>query len=101
MVEVLREDVRVSYAPLALWADGRDDFIEGSSKFAPPGDMRFLATSANRQPAVALYLRPPGDTAFQLISVEVLRIEGDKIAEIVDYSIPEVLAAFGLPQTLA
>jgi len=101
MVEVLREDVRVSYAPLALWADGRDDFIEGSSRFAPPGEYRCLPTRANLQPAVDVYLRSPGDTEFQLISVEVLRVEEGKIAEIVDYSIPEVLAAFGLPQTLA
>ena len=100
MVEVLREDVRVSYAPLALWADGRDDFIEGSSRFAPPGEYRCLPTRANLQPAVAVYLRSPGDTEFQLISVEVLRVEEGKIAEIVDYSIPEVLAAFRLPQTL-
>lgn len=100
MVQVLRADVRVSYAPLGLWADGRDDFIEASSKYAPPGEMRFLPTQANRQPAVALYLRPPGAAAFELISLEVLRIEDGQVVEIVDYSIPEVLARFGLPQTL-
>ncbi|MEJ7727177.1 MAG: hypothetical protein WKH47_09195 [Actinomycetes bacterium] len=49
---------------------------------------------------MAVYLRSPGDTEFQLISVEVLRVEEGKIAEIVDDSIPEVLAAFRLPQTL-
>lgn len=100
MIEVLREDVRVSYAPLPLWADGRDAFVEGSSKFAPPGEYRCLPTSANRQPAAAIYLRTPEDTEFRLISVEVLRIVDGMIAEIVDYGMPEVLARFDLPQTL-
>ena len=100
MIEVLREDVRVSYAPLPLYAQGRDDFVEGSSRFAPPGEYRCLPTRANRQPAVALYLRSPEDTEFRLISIEVLRVVDGKIAEIFDYGMPGVLATFGLPQTL-
>ena len=100
MVAVLREDVRVSYAPIPIFANNRDDFVEGSSKFAPPGEYRCLPTSANRQPAAAIYLRVPGDTEFRLISVEVLRIVDGMIAEIFDYGMPEVLARFDLPQTL-
>ncbi|MGH9117541.1 MAG: RNA polymerase subunit sigma-70 [Acidimicrobiales bacterium] len=97
---VLREDVRVSYPPYPLWCDSRDDFIEGSRKFAPPGEIRFVATTANRQPAAALCLRSPGDADFRLIALEVLRIEGDQIAEIVDFDLPELFPAFGLPATL-
>jgi len=100
MIEVLREDVRVSYAPLPLYAQGRDDFVEGSSRFAPPGEYRCLPTRANRQPAVALYLRSPEDTEFRLISIGVLRVVDGKIAEICDYGMPEVLAMFDLPPTL-
>ena len=100
MVAVLREDVRVSYAPVPIFANSRDDFVEGSSKFAPPGEYRCLPTSANRQPAAAIYLQVPGDAEFRLISVEVLRIVDGLIVEIFDYGMPEVLAQFDLPLTL-
>ena len=52
------------------------------------------------QPATALYLRAPGDTEFRLITLEVLRIEDGKVADIVDFSSPELLVALGLPPTL-
>jgi RNA polymerase sigma-70 factor, ECF subfamily len=100
LAELLREDVRVDYAPLGLWADGRDDFIEGSSKYAIPGEMRAVPWQANRQPAVALYLRRPGETRFGLVALELLRIEGGRIVEIVDYGDPQLLAALGVPSTL-
>jgi RNA polymerase sigma-70 factor, ECF subfamily len=100
LAELLREDVRVDYAPLGLWADGRDDFIEGSSKHAISGEMRAVPWQANRQPAVALYLRRPGETRFALVALELLRIEGGRIAEIVDYGDPRLLAALGVPATL-
>ena len=100
LAAVLAEDVRVLNPPIALWADGRDDFITGSSMYAPPGEFRAVAARANLQPAVALYLRSPGDSEFRLITLEVLRIEGGQVKEIVDYGQPELLAAFGLAPTL-
>jgi RNA polymerase sigma-70 factor (ECF subfamily) len=100
LAAVLHDEVRVDFPPLALWADGKAAFIAGTARYAIGGDMRAMATRANMQPAVALYLRRPGETEFRLITLEVLRIEGGKVAEIVDYSIPEVVAAFGLPPTL-
>lgn len=48
---------------------------------------------------MAIYLRSPGDTRFRLTALEVLRIEGDQIVEIVDYDLPEY-APFGLAETL-
>lgn len=100
LAEVLREDVRVSFPPLPLWAEGRDTFIAASRKHAAPGDYRFLPTRANRQPAVAIYLRPPGEAAYRPLTLEVLRVEEGKVAEIVDFSLPGLFAAFGLPPTL-
>ncbi|HEX6569305.1 MAG TPA: sigma-70 family RNA polymerase sigma factor [Acidimicrobiales bacterium] len=100
LAALLREDVRVSYPPYPIWCDSRGDFIVGSRKFAPPGDIRFVPTRANMQPACAIYLRAPGDTAFRPVALEVLRIDGDRIAEIVDYGLPDLFPAFGLPATL-
>ncbi|MGI8690756.1 MAG: sigma-70 family RNA polymerase sigma factor [Thermomicrobiales bacterium] len=100
LAAVLREDVRVSFPPLPLWAEGREAFITGSRKHAAVGEYRLIPTRANRQPATAIYLRRPGDSAFRPLTLEVLRIEHGKVAEIIDFSDPDLLAAFGLPPTL-
>jgi hypothetical protein len=49
---------------------------------------------------VAIYLRPPGEAEFHLTALEVLRVEGGRITEIVDFSLPELYPAFGLAATL-
>jgi len=100
LAAVLSEDVRVSFPPLPLWVDGRDSFIVGSRKFADSGEYRYLETGANLQPAVAVYLRRPGDTAFRLLALQVLRVEGGAIVEIIDFTGAAVLAASGLPAVL-
>jgi hypothetical protein len=69
-------------------------------EFAPPGEHRFVAASANLQPAVAIYHRAPGEPVFRLVALEVLRIEGGRITEIVDFNVPHLYGAFGLAPTL-
>ena len=100
MAEVLADDVRLAYPQIPLWSDSRDAFIQATREFAPPGDYRFVATSANRQPAVAIYHRPPGEPVFRLTALEVLRIDGDRVTEIVDFDVPDLWSAFGLEPTL-
>ena len=97
---LLREDARVAFPPLPLWYAGRDDFRTASDKFALPGDYRLVATVANGQPAVAAYLRPPGDSAYRPLAIEVLRIEDGRIAEVIDFTDTRLFVAFGLPLTL-
>jgi RNA polymerase sigma-70 factor, ECF subfamily len=100
MAEVLADDVRIAYPQIPLWSDSREAFIQATREFAPPGEYRFVATSANLQPAVAIYLRPPGEAEFHLTALEVVRVEGGRITEIVDFSLPELYPAFGLAATL-
>lgn len=100
LAAVLRDDARFSFPPLPLWYDGAEAFREAARRHAAPGEYRFVATGANRQPAVAAYLRRPDDTEFRPLVIEVLRIEGGRVAEIVDFSSPELFTAFGLPLTL-
>jgi len=63
------------------------------------GDWRRLPTSANRMPAAASYLRAPGDTEFRAFKLDVLRIEGDQIAEITTFGYA-MFELFGLPLVL-
>jgi RNA polymerase sigma-70 factor, ECF subfamily len=100
LAEVLADDVRIAYPSIPLWTDSREAFIQATREFAPPGEYRFVATSANLQPAVAIYLRAPGDPVYRLTALELLRIEAGKVTEIVDFD-PSVLApAFGVSVTL-
>lgn len=100
LAAVLSQDVRVSFPPLPLWAEGRDTFIAASRKHAAVGDYRFVPTRANGQPAVAIYLRPPGERSFKPLTLEVLRIERGQVAEIIDFTFPELFSSFRLPPQL-
>jgi len=102
LTALLREDARWAMPPARLWFDGRAAIARLLALF-PIGwqgrDFRLVPTGANRQPAAASYLRARGEPAYRLTGVHVLRVEGDRIAEITTFSV-ELCRAFGLPDTL-
>jgi RNA polymerase sigma-70 factor (TIGR02960 family) len=99
---LLSEDVRFSMPPEpGLW-EGRDTVVQawidggfGSEAF---GSLRCLVTRANGQPAVAFYVRTPGDDGYSPMALDVLRIVDGAIAEIVTFD-GSVFGWFGLPAT--
>jgi RNA polymerase sigma-70 factor (TIGR02960 family) len=100
---VAAEDIRVTMPPYPWRFDGRDalgTLLERAFGPDREGDWRLLATSANRMPAAASYLRRPGDTVFRAFKLDVLRVEDDAIAEITTFG-PALFDALGLPETLA
>jgi RNA polymerase sigma-70 factor (ECF subfamily) len=101
LADVLAEDVRIAYPAIPLWTDSRDAFIEATREQAPPGEIRLVATTANLHPAVAIYLRPPGEATFQLVALETLRVEGGRITEIIDFDPGGLSPEFGLQPVLA
>ncbi|WP_030676820.1 RNA polymerase subunit sigma-70 [Streptomyces rimosus] len=64
----------------------------------PPGCRR-LPTRMNRQPAVALYARGPDGRVHHAHGLEVLRVEGGRIAGITVFG-PDLFAVMGLPPAL-
>jgi RNA polymerase sigma-70 factor, ECF subfamily len=102
LAETLREDARLTMPPLPTWYDGRQAIVSAMEKAFDPefGHLRGVATRANRQPAVAHYLRAPGDTVYRPLAFDVLRVEDGRIAEISSFVFPELFPAFGLPPTL-
>ncbi|HZG93226.1 MAG TPA: RNA polymerase subunit sigma-70 [Mycobacteriales bacterium] len=102
IVAVLRADARLTISPVGACWDGRDEI-------APPylermgslGDWRCVPTSANRQPAVAHYLRRFGEHEFRAFSLVVLGIQGAELVEIATFASPELFAAFGLADVLS
>lgn len=105
MAELLADETILTMPPNPLWFVGRDaivKFLRPSFEPGSPGYVgawRSLPTSANRQPAVAHYLRRPGTAVFRAQVFDVLRIEGGRITQITAFE-PHLFPAFGLPLKL-
>jgi RNA polymerase sigma-70 factor (ECF subfamily) len=100
---LMREDARFTMPPQPLFVEGRDAivqaWIEGGFGTEEYRNMRCVLTRANRQPAVAVYLRRPDDTEHRALALDVLRIEDGAVADITAFT-GETFPAFGLPPTL-
>lgn len=97
-------DIRVTMPPHAQVYDGLDAvsaLIERGLGPERVGDWRLLPVALNRMPATVSYLRRPGDSLFRSFKVDVLRIEGDRIAEIITLGPAALIGPLGLPATLA
>jgi RNA polymerase sigma-70 factor (ECF subfamily) len=101
LIQLLREDARMAMPPAPLWFDGRVSIAKLFELFPIDwqGDFRLVATSANRQPAAAAYLRKHGEATFGLTALLVLRIEAGAIAEIMTFA-PSLVHGFDLPAVL-
>ena len=82
---------------------GRDTMVsawcQGGLGTPDFGDFRLIETRANRQPALANYVRRPGEGVFRALAIDVLRIEGGSISEIIAFG-SSMFPAFGLPAEL-
>jgi RNA polymerase sigma-70 factor (ECF subfamily) len=103
LMAVLRQDLRFSMPPEPETYVGREEVVAGwiEGGFGSPtfGAMRCSLTRANMQPAVACYLRRPGDAQFRAFALDVLRIEDGLIAEVITFD-ASLFPAFRLPPTL-
>jgi RNA polymerase sigma-70 factor (ECF subfamily) len=103
LAALLHEDARFSMPPEPQVWVGRDamvsSWVEGGFGTEALGEMRCLLTRANLQPAVACYVRKPGEGLYRALALDVLRIENGAIAEIITFR-SDLFGAFGLPQTL-
>jgi RNA polymerase sigma-70 factor, ECF subfamily len=102
LAAVLREDARLVMPPHPTWFAGRDAIVEAMAHGFDPaiGRLRAVPTRANGRPAVAHYLRAPGEAEFRPLAIEVLRIEDGAIAEIDAFVFPQLFEPFGLPGAL-
>jgi RNA polymerase sigma-70 factor (ECF subfamily) len=60
-------------------------------------DWRHVPTTANGQPAVAGYTREAGQERHRLRALDVLTLDGERIAAVTAFLDPEALSRFGLP----
>lgn len=100
LVALLHEDAEQNMPPLELWLKGRDDIL---AWMLGPGaecrGSRMLPTSANGAPAFGQYRLHP-DGVHRPWGLQVLRIEGDRIAGISTFLDAKLFEFFGLPMEL-
>jgi RNA polymerase sigma-70 factor, ECF subfamily len=84
LADLLADEVRAAMPPWPMWFEGRDAVLAtlaaswdtGSADYV--GHFRMVSVLANRQPAVATYLRRPGGRDYQPFAISVLRIEAKR-----------------------
>jgi RNA polymerase sigma-70 factor, ECF subfamily len=102
LAELLRDDARLTMPPHPTWYAGREAILIATRQGFDPefGHIRTLIAAANSQPAAAHYLRRPGESEYRPLALDVLRIEGGRVAEINSFVFPGLFPAFGLPPKL-
>jgi len=96
---MVREDIRITMPPNPVFYEGRARMRELFGQAREMGDWRLIPAWVNRMPAAVSYLRQPGDTAFRPFKVDVLRAEGDQIAETTTFD-ARLVNWIGLPAML-
>jgi RNA polymerase sigma-70 factor (ECF subfamily) len=99
---IASQDLRITMPPAPLCFDGQSairPLLRGAFGPERDGDWRLVATTGNRLPVAASYLRRPGDTAFRAFKLDALRIRGGEIVEITTFGY-SFFEAFGLPPIL-
>lgn len=97
---MVREDIRITMPPNPMFFQGRAQMRELFDHALQMGQWRLIPAWVNRMPAAVSYLKRPGDTAFRPFKVDVLRADGDRIAETTTFD-AQMVAWLGLPETLS
>jgi RNA polymerase sigma-70 factor, ECF subfamily len=105
MIALIREDAFCAMPPSPQWWVGPENIVEawvqGGFGDATWGHLRCLLTGGvNKQPAVACYVKRAGDTEYRPLVLDVLRIEGETVAEIAVFPLEPLLEPLGLPRTI-
>lgn len=95
-----REDIRITMPPNPTLFEGREQMRELFGHAREMGQWRLIPAWVNRMPAAVSYLKRPGDTAFRAFKVDVLRADGDQIAETTTFD-ARLAVWIGLPATLS
>lgn len=104
LTKLLREDLRFSMPPHLGHHVGRDTVVAawtkgglGSPEFR---DFRCVVTRTNRMPAVAIYRRKPNAGSYTPFALDVLELDGDRVAAITTFPLEPLVGHFDLPRSL-
>jgi len=99
---VLRTDATLEATPFRDWQAGRVNCIHLLDTYVlgTPGDWQMIPTTANGQPAAAVYHRDP-DSAVRAHGIVVLAPTPTGISRVIEFHDPALVATFGFPEVLA
>jgi RNA polymerase sigma-70 factor (ECF subfamily) len=99
--QVLRADATLEATPFREWYAGRVNCIHllEVHVLGAPDDWRMTATTANGQPAAAVYHRD-GDGAFHAHGIVVLAPTPTGVSRVVEFHDPALVVLFGFPDVL-
>jgi RNA polymerase sigma-70 factor, ECF subfamily len=103
LAALLTDEAVFAMPPNALWFRGREEIAE-FLRAVPMGmgnRWRLVPTRANGQLAFGHYVWTDERRAFVAHAIDVLTLDGDRIAEIHAFMDPEAFARFGLPEELS
>jgi RNA polymerase sigma-70 factor (ECF subfamily) len=104
LVELFTAEAVFEMPPFDGWYQGPADIVSLSKNHCPaegPGDMRFVRTTANGQPAAALYMLNRETGAHEAFQLHVLEIAPEGVAHVVAFHAGDGLfEKFGLPERL-
>jgi RNA polymerase sigma-70 factor (ECF subfamily) len=104
LVELFTADAIFEMPPFDGWYQGPEDIVTLSKTHCPAegaGDMRFLRTTANGQPAAALYMRDRETGRHEEFQLHVLEIRSGGIGHVVAFHAERgMFETFGLPAHL-
>lgn len=102
LVELFTEDAVWEMPPFDGWYQGPENIVLLSKQHCPaqgPGDMRFVRTTANGQPAAALYMRNRETGVHEAFQMHVLDVTARGIVHVVAFH-ADTFAPFGLADTM-
>jgi RNA polymerase sigma-70 factor (ECF subfamily) len=105
LTRLLSADALFTMPPAPMAFVGNDavvrSWVDGGFGTPPFDDFRCRVTGANGMPAIANYIRRPGQSHHEAFAVDVLRIENGAIAEITAFELGNLLDAFAIPRTIS
>jgi RNA polymerase sigma-70 factor (ECF subfamily) len=98
VLALLAEDATFSMPPHPEWCRGREEIAKSwLMPEGPPPRLRYLATRANGQPALATYVRDAAHGGYRALALDVLELRGEMISAVTAFRTPAIFARFGLP----
>ena len=101
ILTLLAEDATFTMPPYSSWYRGREAIADSwLMPGGPPPRLRYVPTRANGQLALATYQLDRDEGGYVPIALDVLTLDGPRIADVTVFRTPEVFRSFGLPDTL-
>jgi len=101
ILNLLAEDATFTMPPYASWYRGREAIADSwLMPGGPPPRLRYVPTRANGQLALATYQLDRDEGGYVPIALDVLTLDGPRIADVTAFRMPEAFRSFGLPDTL-